>query len=165
MLTASFQDRTSAERAYDSLTRRGYNPNDINLMMSDDARKRHFGDGEKTELGNKAAEVGTAGAVIGGTTGAIVGALTAAGALALPGLGLVIAGPLAAALAGLGVGGAAGGLVGALIGAGIPEDRAKMYEDDLKRGHIVMGVTPRNDEDGKYFHGEWKDLNAGNLYY
>ncbi len=165
LLTGTFHDRDSAERAYDSATRRGYKTSDINLIMSDDARKKHFGTGETTELGNKAAEGGTAGAVIGGSAGAIVGALTAAGALALPGLGLVIAGPIAAALAGLGVGGAAGGIVGALIGAGIPEDRAKKYENDIKEGKIVMGVTPRSEDDATWFHGEWKDLRAENIHY
>ena len=165
MLTGAFVDRTSAERAYDSLAERGYRPEEINLIMSDEARKRHFGTDKSTDLGNKAAEGGTTGAVIGGSAGAIIGALTAAGTLALPGLGLVLAGPIAAALAGLGVGGATGGLVGALIGAGIPEDRAKKYEKDIKDGRIVMGVTPRNEADATFFHGEWKDLRADNLHY
>jgi hypothetical protein len=164
MLTGSFSDRDTAERAWNSLTSRGYTDKEINVMMSDDVRKKYFAD-DNSELGNKAAEGGTAGAVIGGSAGAILGALTAAGTLALPGLGLIIAGPIAAALAGLGVGGAAGGLVGALIGAGIPEDRAKEYEKDIKEGRIVMGVRPRSEADATHFHGEWKDLRANNVYY
>ena len=51
---------------------------------------------------------------------AVLAALTAAGtSIALPGLGLVIAGPLAAAAAGAGAGAATGGLLGALIGWGL----------------------------------------------
>ncbi len=64
-----------------------------------------------SELGNKAAEGAGVGGAIGGTVGAIAAAIAAIGtSLVLPGLGLVIAGPIAAALAGAGAGaGAAGG--------------------------------------------------------
>ena len=57
LVTGLFNDRPSAERAYDSVTARGYDKNDVNLVMSDDTRKRHFtGAGTETELGNKAAK-------------------------------------------------------------------------------------------------------------
>jgi anti-sigma factor RsiW len=67
-----------------------------------------------------------------------------------PGVGLVVAGPLAAAFAGAGVGGLAGGLIGALVGSGVPEETAKAYESGLKGGGIVVGVTPRNQADEQY---------------
>ncbi len=154
---ASFADRDSAERAYNSLTTRGYRQDDINLMMSDDTRKKHFSDAD-TELGSKAMEGAGMGGAIGTTAGAIIGALAALGTSVLvPGLGLVIAGPLAGALAGAGAGAATGGLIGALIGSGIPEDRAKEYENDIKNGRIVMGVNPRSGEDADYFANEWKN--------
>lgn len=63
------------------------------------------------------------------------------------------------ALQGAGGGGAvgatAGGLVGLLVGAGISEERAKVYETELKEGGIVLGVKPRHDEDARYFETEW----------
>ena len=65
----------------------------------------------------------------------------------MPGLGLVIAGPIVAALAGLGAGGAAGGLIGALVGAVIPEHRAKVYETEIRGGGILIGVEARSDKD------------------
>ena len=77
---------------------------------------------------------------------ATLGALFAVGSsVAIPGLGLVVAGPIAAALAGAGAGGATGGLIGALIGAGIPEDRARAYDEGLERGGIVLGTRARDD--------------------
>ena len=166
MLTGTFRDRESAERAYSALTDRGYSNDDVNVLMSDDTRKHHFSSDTtvETDLGNKAAEGGVTGATIGGVAGAIVGVLAAAGTLAIPGLGLVIAGPLAAGLAGLGAGGAAGGLLGALIGAGIPEERAKLYENDIKAGGIVIGVSPRNDEDATHFQREWTNYRGENIY-
>jgi uncharacterized protein YjbJ (UPF0337 family) len=155
----SFADRNSAERAYNSMTSRGYKQDDINLMMSDDTRKKYFSDADKdTGLGSKAMEGAGTGGAIGGVAGAILGAVAAVGTSVLvPGLGLVIAGPLAGALAGAGAGSMTGGLVGALIGAGIPEEHAKKYENDVKNGRIVMGVNPRTREDADYFTNEWKN--------
>lgn len=167
LITATFPDRASAERAFDALTRRGYTRDDVNVLMSDETRKRHFGDtkdGRDTELGNKAAEGGLTGAAIGGTAGAIFGAMVAAGTLALPGIGLVVAGPLAAGLAGLGAGGAAGGIVGALIGAGIPEERARRYESDVKSGGIVMGVRPHSPRDAEEIARDWQNYRGVNIY-
>lgn len=133
--------------------------------MSDETRRRHFsGDhAHDTELGSKAAEGVATGAAVGGITGAIAGVLRAAGTIALPGIGLVIAGPIAAGLAGLGAGGAAGGLIGGLIGAGIPEDRAKLYESDVKSGGIVMGVTPRSADDAAHLEREWRTSRGENI--
>jgi hypothetical protein len=166
MVTGLFRDRESAERAYGSVTTRGYSNDDVNLLMSDDTRKKHFTeDGKETELGNKALEGAGTGAAIGGTVGATLAAIAAIGTtLALPGLGLLVAGPIAAALAGAGAGGATGGIIGALVGAGIPEERVKHYEEGLKDGGIVMGVTPRTDEDAEYFEKEWKDNRGEGVY-
>ena len=166
MLTGMFRDRDSAERAYSSLHTRGYSKDDVNLVMSDETRKKHFGDDSgHSDLGDKALEGAGAGSAIGGTLGAIVGAVAAIGtSVALPGLGLVIAGPLAAGLAGAGAGGLTGGLLGALVGSGIPEDRAKEYESGVKEGGIVMSVHPRSEEDARYFENEWRNSNGQSIY-
>jgi hypothetical protein len=161
MVTGLFRDRDSAERAYRSVADKGYGTEDVNIVMSDDTRKRYFA-GETTanattELGNKAAKGAGVGGAIGGTIGAIAGAIAAVGtSLVIPGLGLVVAGPLAAALAGGGAGAASGGLIGALVGWGIPEERVKHYEQGIKDGGILMGVKPRSDADAKHFEEEWK---------
>ena len=143
LVTGLFPDRESAERAYGSMVERGYGQDDVNLVMSDETRKKHFAaDGRETELGSKALE--------GAGTGAA--------------LGLLIAGPIAAGLAGAGAGGATGGLIGALIGAGIPEERVKRYEEGVKKGGIMMGVSPRNPEDAAYFEEDWKRNRGEDVY-
>jgi hypothetical protein len=161
-----FKDRHSAERAYQALHERGYHKDDVHLMMSDETRDKHFAhSNEHTELGDKALEGAGVGSAIGGTAGAIIGAIAAIGtSVALPGLGLIIAGPLAAALAGAGAGGLTGGLVGALVGSGIPEEHAAEYEEGIKNGGIVMGVKPRNADDAKYFEESFKENNADKVY-
>lgn len=165
MVTGLFRDRDSAEKAYQSVTSRGYDTRDINVAMSDDTRKRYFSDAATTELGNKAAKGAGVGGAIGGTVGAIAAAIAAVGtSLVIPGLGLVIAGPAAAALAGAGAGAAAGGLVGALVGWGIPEERVKHYEAGIKDGGIVMGVKPRSELDAQYFADQWKTHRGEHIY-
>lgn len=172
MVTASFKDRDSAERAYDALIRRGYTKDEITVMMSDDTRNKQFknsdyaGDKDKdTDLGNKALEGTGVGSAIGGTLGAIVGAIAAVGtSLAIPGLGLIIAGPIAAGLAGAGAGGLAGGLVGALVGSGIPEEHAKVYKENIEKGGIVMGFHPRTQEDAQHFESEFRNYNGEHVY-
>lgn len=166
MVTGLFPDRDSAERAYGSLRERGYADEDVNLIMSDETRKKHFAvDDRETELGNKALKGAGTGAAIGGAVGATLAAIAAIGTtLALPGLGLLVAGPIAAALAGAGAGGATGGLIGGLIGAGIPEERVKDYEEGIKKGGIMMGVTPRNSDDAAYFEEDWKKNRGEQVY-
>jgi len=167
MVTGLFNDRDSAERAYNAATERGYTRDDVNLVMSDETRKRHFaGDNAvETELGSKAAEGAGIGAGVGGALGAIAAAVAAVGtSIALPGLGLVIAGPLAAALAGAGAGGAAGGLLGALIGSGIPEERVKHYEEGIRGGGILMGVNARSDEDAMHLQQRWRESSGEHVY-
>ncbi|OKL41887.1 hypothetical protein A3841_07675 [Pontibacter flavimaris] len=169
MLTAMFRDRESAERAYDELRARGYDKDEINVVMSEEGRKRHFAGEDKdhtTELGNKSLEGTGAGSAIGGTLGAIIGAVAAIGtSVAIPGLGLVVAGPLAAGLAGAGAGGLTGGLIGALIGAGIPEERAKVYETGVKEGNIVLGFKPHSPEDARYFETHFQSNRGEHIYY
>lgn len=168
LVTGLFPDRESAEAAYNAAHARGYSKDDVNLVMSDETRTRHFAGedaGVQTELGNKAAEGAGIGGAIGGTVGAVIAAIAAVGtSLALPGLGLVIAGPLAAAAAGAGAGAAGGGLIGALIGWNIPEERVKDYEEGIKNGGILMGLRTRNDDDATYFANEWERNRGQHIY-
>src|SRR5205085_5467608 len=130
---SSFRDRESAERAYQSLRARGYSDDEIYVLMSDDTRKRDFGDAAK--MGNKALEGTAVGGAVGGTVGAtLVGIAAAAASIAVPGIGLVIAGPLAGALAGGAPGAATGRRDEMLGGTGMPEERDKPHEKDIKDG-------------------------------
>lgn len=166
LVTGIFPDRAAAEGAYGAASTRGYGSDDVNVVMSDDTRIRHFGDSTvETELGNKAAEGAGVGGAIGGTVGAIAAAIAAVGTtLALPGLGLVIAGPIAAAVAGAGAGAAGGGLIGALIGWNMPEERVKEYEEGIKQGGILMGVHARSAEDADYLEGQWREHRGDRVY-
>ena len=169
MVTGLFPDRASAEAAYNAAHLRGYSKDDVNLVMSDDTRKRHFSDdsamGQETELGNKAAKGAGIGGAVGGTIGAVLAGIAAVGtSIALPGIGLVIAGPLAAAAAGAGAGAASGGLLGALIGWNMSEERVKEYEDGVNQGGILMGMRTKNDEDAMHFENEWKRSGGERVY-
>jgi hypothetical protein len=166
MVTGMFRDRDSAERAYQTLESRGYAKDDLNVLMSDETRKKYFDDKStaKSELGNKALEGAGVGAGVGAVTGGVIAVIVAAATIAVPGVGLVVAGPLAAALAGAGAGSVAGGAIGALVGAGIPEERARLYQTGLSDGGIVLGVNPRTDDDADYFEQEWKNSHGEHVY-
>jgi hypothetical protein len=164
-VTGLFRDRESAERAYGTLNTRGYSNDDFSMVMSDETRKKHFSDDNDTELDTKAWEGAGKGAAIGGTVGGTLAALAAIGTtLALPGIGLLVAGPIAAGLAGAGAGAATGGLIGGLVGSGIPEDRAKEYDRGVREGGIMMGVNARSDEDAEFFENEWKNSRGEHVY-
>ena len=159
IITGLFEDKESAEAVYNSLRSRGYTDDEINVIMSDATRDKYF---RHHPLGTKAAEGTAAGGIVGGTLGAILGGLAAVGTnFFLPGLGLVVWGPIAGALAGAGAGGAVGGLVGALVGWGIPEERAKIYAEGIKGGGTVIGVKPRTPQDAEDLPNEWSNEYRG----
>ena len=160
LITGFFKTRVGAEAAIDALLKRGYRKEDISVLMSNETRSKEFG----IEPGSKVAAGASVGGAVGGTVGAALAAIAAVGtSIALPGLGVIIAGPLAAALAGLGAGAATGGLVGALIGAGIPEHRAKVYEAGLKGGGILVGVEARDAREAEEVEAMLEDVGAKNV--
>ena len=127
----------TAEAAVDHLLSKGFSNSSISVLLPDDDSTRAFAHEKST----KAPEGTTAGVTTGGVIGGTLGLLAGIGALAIPGVGpLIAAGPIMATLAGLGVGGAVGGLVGALVGMGIPEYEAKRYEGAVKGGGTLLSV-------------------------
>src|SRR5467141_2470660 len=132
-----YSSREAAERAADAIVNAGFSPADISVLLPENLGNRSIG----TEKSTKAPEGATAGGSTGALLGGTLGLLAGIGALAIPGVGpLIAAGPIMGALAGLGVGGAVGGIVGALVGLGIPEYEAKRYEGRLKEGGVLLSV-------------------------
>jgi len=169
MLTAVFRDPAMASEAYDWLRERGYTSDELNVLMSDQTRTR-FGRGENAErrikAGNMAGEGMAAGGAVGTAVGATLGAIAAIGtSIALPGLGLVVAGPIVAAFAAGGAGAVAGGIIGGLVGLGIPESNAKAYEEALRNGGVVFGVEPFSKEDANAIREHFEDHGADNIVY
>ena len=144
LVTALFKNRVAAEAAVDALLKRGYNRDEISVLMSDATRNKEFAVQAKTHAADGAGIGGAVGTAVGAVFAAIV---ATAGNIVLPGISLVIAGPIAAALAGAGAGAVTGGVIGALVGAGIPEYRAKVYEAGLREGGILIGVEARDGEE------------------
>ena len=173
-VTGVFRTKEDAEQAYNSLIQKGYSPEEITVLMSNETRDRYFKHSandadthrdDKDDLGTKAMEKAGVGSAIGGTVGAIVGAIAAIGtSVALPGLGLVVAGPIVAALTGAGAGGLTGGLIGALVGAGIPKERAEAYNKSIKEGGIVVGVKPKSHDHSSMIAEDWRQYRGEDIY-
>ncbi|WP_437790985.1 hypothetical protein [Sorangium sp. So ce693] len=139
LVTGLVRTWSDAERSVERVMSCGYTRDAISLVMSDGERDQR-------------AAGGNAGAAadVGGAAGSASAALAVLGtSVAFPGLGLVAAGPIKAALAGAGAGGAAGGLVDALVDAGIPEHRASIYDSGLRQGAILVGVMASSERDAE----------------
>lgn len=165
-----FRSRIAADNCFKALLRRGYLSSDINILMTERTRKQHYvfrpdeaediavdefgGIAFKTRAVDTGTEAGTKaveGIGVGGTIGTAIGATLAAIAavgtsVVIPGLNLIVAGPLVAALTGGGAGALAGGLVGGLIGLGIPEQDAVVYNRALQEGGVVISVEGRPED-------------------
>lgn len=143
IITGLLSTRSEADLVLSRLDQAAFSIDKVSVLVSEDARNRHFGLVE----GDKSSEGAVAGAAIGGLTGALYLGLASAGAILIPGLNLIVSGALIGALTGLGIGGTAGGIVGALVGSGVPEHEAKVYEENVKSGGILIAVRADSDEE------------------
>lgn len=168
MVTALFHDAAGVERAYDTALSRGYDRDDINLVLSEETRRRYFTANQvEGDLADKAAAstektsnkehaaASKLGGPAGGTAATIAPALAAIGSAAiLP--GLIFAGPIAVALAAGAAVGVTGGLIGVLTNWGIPKSRVEKYESQIRAGGILIGVKAKSDADTAYLQNEWQ---------
>ena len=159
MVTGLFDDGPSAERAYQVCVERGYAMDEVNVVMSEDTRKRLVADDSETtaQLARRKTEGGELGGPAGGRVEILVTIFAALGAaLALPALGFVVAGPIAAALASAGAAGLVAGLIGTLGDWGIPQERIRRYEAGIREGGILMMVEARSEEDALQISQRWQ---------
>jgi len=141
-LAAMFNDHASASSAVDALVEAGFPRGAISLLVAETTGVHHF----KIETGHKGAEGAIGGGVAGGALGAIAAGLVVTGIIAAPGVGLIAAGPIVAVLAGLGAGATAGSAIGALVGLGIPEHSARVINEQLARGGILVALEVQGQE-------------------
>jgi hypothetical protein len=136
-VVAVFDDRTDAQDAINALRDAGFMADNISIL----ARDRDEAGRLAEDTGASVAAGAATGALAGGLLGGVAGWLVGIGALAIPGVGPIIAaGPLAAAIGGAAIGATGGGIIGALTGVGVPEEDARYYDTEFKRGGIVVTV-------------------------
>lgn len=138
-----YRDQSSAEAAVQALRGAGFRVEDLSILMPENLGSKEL----NVQKATKGPEGTATGAGVGAAVGGTLGLLAGIGALAIPGIGpLIAAGPIVASLAGLGAGGAVGGLAGGLIGMGMPEYEAKRYEGYVSKGGILLSVHCDNSE-------------------
>ncbi|AIQ27843.1 hypothetical protein P40081_06320 [Paenibacillus sp. FSL P4-0081] len=143
-----FYTEHEASRAIEDLKSHGFLTEDISVI----ARNKRDVEAISDETGTKAPEGMASGAATGGILGGVTGLLAGIGALAIPGIGPIIAaGPIAATLTGVAVGAGTGGLVGGLIGLGIPEDEAESYDNYVDEGRILVMVDADNTRESDVY--------------
>lgn len=127
-----FDERAQAETAHQALLAAGFSDNNISVAF------QPVGTAPELSANDTHAREST---TTGATAGAIVGGALGLVALAIPGVGpLLAAGPLLAVLSGVAAGGALGGLIGSFAGLGVPTERATMYEEAIRAGGVVVAV-------------------------
>ena len=137
-----FAELPAAERGIEGLKAAGFSEQQIGVAVRDKQQQQDLTEG----TGTQAAEGATTGAVGGGVVGGVLGLLAGVGALAIPGIGPIIAGgALASTLAGAGIGAAAGGIIGALAGMGVPEEDARHFERGFQQGGVLVTVAAGED--------------------
>lgn len=137
-----FSDISAAEKAVKALREKGFRDNEISIVARDD-KKRQTGSDDMEVGGDFGTDSIADGTTWGGALGGVAGLLAGVGALAIPGIGpIVAAGPLAGVLSGAVTGGVAGGL----IDLGIPEERGRQYEENLKQGGVLAVIETSDDK-------------------
>jgi hypothetical protein len=132
-----FHSSSDAEKALNALKDSGFTPDQVSVVAKDTRETQSMV--ENSDMAGAQTKGAGTGALLGGLTGGIAGWLIGIGALAIPGIGPVVAaGALATTLGGAAVGAVAGGLIGALVGAGIPEEDARSYETHVSEGRILI---------------------------
>lgn len=132
-----YPDRQSLEQGVELMRQSGFRGTDISVLLPENIGNKDFTHVKES----KAPEGAVAGAGSGAILGGALGWLAGIGALAIPGVGpLIAAGPIVAMLTGAGAAGIIGGLTGALVGAGIPEYVARRYEGRVRKGGILLSV-------------------------
>jgi uncharacterized protein (TIGR02271 family) len=129
-----FDSMSEARKVVQELLHDGFRNDDISIVSREDGEY-------VTERGEERTSGAATGAGAGAAVGGLGGLLVGLSALAIPGVGPVIAaGPLATTLAGAGVGAAAGGILGALTDLGVPEQEAHYYAEGVRRGGALVSV-------------------------
>ena len=146
-----FSDRRDVEHALHELKKVGFDMNRVSVITQDGDRDDISGAEVRDRVGDKSDDGAKVGAATGGALGGLTGLLVGLGTLAIPGLGpIMLAGAaattLATTLAGAGIGAVAGSLLGALVGLGIPEERARVYDERVKRGHYLVIIDGTDTE-------------------
>lgn len=158
-VTATFKTYTAAQHALLTLEANGFTERDISVLVADKTAGKSF----NIEEASKVPEGAAVGGVAGGIIGAIAASMTAVGSIVIPGAGLLVAGPIVAALAGGAVGAASGSLIGSLVGLGIPEHEAKRYEDEISKGSVLVAVEAEGSERTKLAKEIFKGEDAYNI--
>jgi len=158
LVTGLFDTGEAAEEAYLAVTELGYVPDEIGIVLPESTHEQL--DAPETSEPISPLEGAGVGGALGGAIGAVLGAVALGTAITIPGLGLAIAGPVIAALAGAGAGGVSGGLAGALVASGLSQEAAASAEASVRAGKVLLSVVARSESEEREIRNRWRRLGA-----
>jgi len=159
VIAAVFEQPSNAAASMDQLAAKGVAESRISVLATDPVAEESLGIRKNT----KGAEGVAAGAGIGAVSAGIFAGLTSVGVLATGGAGLLVAGPVAAALAGAGAGAVGGGVLGGLIGLGFSEHEVKHFDEALGEGAVVVAVDMKDCDDEDVVNDVFKNQEAKDI--
>lgn len=149
LVTGLFPGRDQALQASRAALEHGYEAGELNLVMSEETCRRDFAENQAAGM-VKSDEAGFAPSALQVPNGSVM----------VPGLDIVVSGPLAQALDAGGIGGVTGGIAGALAGWGVDEEYVKEYDAGIRHGSILLAVQPHSEEDALFLDRSWKALHG-----
>lgn len=154
---AVFHNRIAAENCFAALLGRGYLSSDINVMMTERTRRLNYasdGQNDGTTISSashmQSVRISAEGAETVNADQAVMGATLVAIAstgkkVVIPGLTLIIAGPMLTSRTS-GDGATIGGLlVGSLADLGVPHENVVVCHRALQEGAVVLAVEGRSE--------------------
>jgi hypothetical protein len=133
-----FRDPAEAQVAVHDLELAGFSRSDISAITRKPAEGEEGPDTEDPSSTMKGAAIGS-----------LAGVFLGVAALAIPGIGPILAaGPIAVALTGAGVGAATGGIISSLTHIGVSEQEAESWTQGVHQGGtlIIVHSTEENSD-------------------
>ncbi len=145
-VVAIFDNYSNAENAAKQIKDQGLRTDDISIIAKNEEGNRDENETTGLNMGTNPKGVNdniSDGVITGGILGGLAGLLIGAGSMVIPGLGIVAAaGPITGLLSGA----VTGGVVGGLVDLGIPENKSRQYETDIKAGKILFSMKTDDDK-------------------
>lgn len=157
VVSALFQTRDEVHKTLNALASIDIPTEDISVIMNQET----FEEEEFSEIAGivKLHDESVHAAKIGGIAGAVIAGLTALAGMVTGGAGLLAAGPIVAAITGF------GGVLGTLLGAGFTDEQAKVLDQAIREGKILIAVHNDDHKRAKRVEGMLKELGGAQVHH
>ena len=135
-----YHDVGRADEVVDQLLSAGIGRSQISILTTKATGARCLKPSQESRASNADGAVASAGGAVGLLRSTLIASATA-------GIGVLAAGPVLTGLIESSAGGSSGNLLAILVGAGIPEDEAKFYAQEIADKNAILVGAQASDSD------------------